>query len=242
MFPSERRSLCETRVYGRRCSLPSVDRRMATDTLRRIKKGLKTNGFRDSCRGLTPAGVEQRAGRAKNERYPIGSDRMCSQAARSGVNRRVEGHALPGWGGPTATVEPSGGHRVGNGSIARRLRSSTSAGNPGSSPMAVPAPVEPRWLSGNPRHPSAFSRGARRSSASSTRPVGGRRAACRCSIAASESRPARRRGAVRARRSSCSRGVGRQPAHALHTLAAVDPFDSASPQELAVSWNQERMR
>lgn len=66
VFPMERRSLYETRVYANLCPFLSVDSAASADTLRRDKKDFETNEFRDSgarlsgsrSTGADPAGGE----------------------------------------------------------------------------------------------------------------------------------------------------------------------------------------
>lgn len=86
VFPMERRSRYETRVYADLCPFSSVDTTNPTDKLRKDKKGLKTKGFH--ARRMISSWSRD-SGAAS-----VGDDSACSN--RSALSQRSGSSCGPG--------------------------------------------------------------------------------------------------------------------------------------------------
>lgn len=159
-----------------------------------------------------------------------------------GVVRRNEERASSGRGCAGEPAEPFWGQQVGMGFDARGSSSPIRPASSSTSRTLAIARAERVAFRRSPRSKRDFSKqkGQARAYSSGRRLVGPRIAGRGFSGHACSAH--RVHGRVARCPSRLAPRVGSRPAHALHLLEAVDRFDGASPQNIAVSWNQERMR
>lgn len=240
VFPMERRSRYETRVYADLCPFCSVDTLPSTDTLQKDKKDLKTNGFG----GFSPGSMGRREsgwGRGQGsccpasrtfelcERGGTPRERRRDAARHAGAlrsDRRRRAASVSAW---------KCGGEMGRGPASGMRARSEAAGLQRRSTPRIHSISDAEVL--DFEGISSFAR----SSDGSVPPSAER-----------PGQPARGDVAGRAalkwlglpRR--CSTGwvsrVGLQPAQPLHRFSAVDRVERSSPQEAAVSGDQEKMR
>jgi len=243
VFPMERRSRYETRVYVDLCPFSVVDTARSTDTLRKGKKGLKTNEFRDS----QPSGVG--LGRA------VGAARGALEARGERGDRRTGPARIEcPRAGSSAGAAGAPGDEAGQGASAGR----SGTDDPGG-PIGRCGAREATWRSwpgGGIEEVMVSSHG--RTGCVEVLDLGAlfRQRRGSSAIRAPKSsaplfaatRPARTRPAPEPaegmRRMPRTGGgyAGALPAQALHSSLAVDRFHSSSPHRVAGRGNQEKMR
>ena len=243
VFPTERRSRYETRVYANLCPFSAVDTMVSADKLQKVEKGFKTKGFHDSRAWnialwtRSKGNSEPRAG-DRSEGMPREVDGDGRERRAAALNSRRGGRGRCGWSGP---CRPGIGGSV---TFATALASSP-----------IGRPVHAVQNAGRKA-------GARRSSASvlcaevidlesvfsqsSPGGWGGRRGL----RAVTGERDEQYQVTVRKRPlgwmvsdsevDPCH--PGSLPAQPLHSCSAVDRFDSSSPHGIAVRGNQEKTR
>lgn len=242
LFPTERRSRYETRVYANLCPISSVDTSTSADKLRKGKKGLETNEFRafwttptrlGSSSSVDPAG--RGAGqRGENARKRAAWWRKTTVVASTDFDRLG---AARGLGAP---LRPTTGGSV---TIASARISTAVRRLPGAAMACCGGAVSRRFITPAcdmqvfdlgiflGRVPSGHGRFTERPYAAP-----GRRTDHRMSP------PARSQGGSRAASERADARAGSLPAQPLHHFSAVARFDSSSPQGIAVRGNQEKMR
>ncbi len=243
VFPMERRSRYETGVYAGLCPFSLVDMVSTADRLRKVEKGLKTEGFRDSGGSDAPLWTAAKSGLSRG-RSAAAQENAEKSTGMVGVDDRrgglangrrwdpqgFRGPCRPGTGGSVtfATADASSFTR-------RRVHAGQSAwrGVAAGRPRASMGFTELIDLEGIFSQPSTSGCGRGRSFRVAPRVRDGQHR---------DALPERPLGAMSFDSEVDPCRPVSLPAQPLQSCSAVDRFDSSSPHGNAVRGNQEKTR
>lgn len=240
VFPMERRSRYETRVYANLCPSRSVDTAFSADTLRNDEKDLKTNGFGDFLSGSMQrweSAMGRRMGR------PWRAARFVPLAARGVPLEEAVGDRL-------VAYETSRSDRRGRAAAVGAWASLSEGGLKAMHGARARTTTAFRWLCASSRNDSISAReviDVASNSGSVDRAESGlwpdvppARSLARSAVSGLAAAPVA--GGPRRCSKGSRRRVGSVRAQPLHRFSVVDRVERSSPQEAAVSGNQEKKR